>query len=131
MQIQKRDILRMVIALSAGLMVFTLWAAQAPVDGANNDAVQHGAVVFQTKGCIRCHSITGVGGDNAPDLGAVGKHMSGSRIQKQILKGGHGMPPFANVLSEDEVKDVVSFLRTCKTKQAPGCRTWTAEQKGQ
>ena len=27
------------------------------------------------------------------------------QIKTQILKGGHGMPPFGNVLSKDEVKD--------------------------
>jgi mono/diheme cytochrome c family protein len=135
MPIQKRVILRMVIALSAGLMVFTLWAAQTPATGTDNAAAQQGAGVFHET-CARCHSITGVGGDRGPDLSAVGKHMSAAKIQKQVLKGGHGMPPFANVLNDDQIKDVVAFLGTCKTKEAPGCRSWgtgmtAAKQKSQ
>jgi mono/diheme cytochrome c family protein len=111
----------MVIVLSAGLIAFTLWAAQTPDAGSGD--VQKGATVFR-ESCARCHRITGVGGDRGPELGAVGKHMSAAKIQKQILKGGHGMPPFANVLSDDQIKDAVAFLGTCKTKDAPGCRTW-------
>jgi cytochrome c1 len=41
------------------------------------------------------------------------------------------MPPFANVLTKDEVKDVVAFLASCRTDTAPGCRRWTASQPSQ
>jgi len=88
------------------------------------DARQRGAVVFQSKGCERCHSILGVGGDRAPDLGSVGQRKTASQIRMQVVSGGHGMPPFGKVLSKDEVKDVVVFLTACKTEAAPGCRQW-------
>jgi hypothetical protein len=32
------------------------------------------------------------------------------------------MPPFGNVLSKEEVKDLVAFLTTCRTDAALGCR---------
>jgi mono/diheme cytochrome c family protein len=91
---------------------------------ANADARLSGAVVFQTKGCERCHAIFGVGGDRAPDLGMIGQRKTASQIRTQIVNGGHGMPPFGKVLSKGEVKDVVVFLASCKTEAAPGCRQW-------
>ena len=91
---------------------------------ANEDGRQRGAAVFQTRGCERCHSILGVGGDRAPDLGNVGHRKTASQIRMQVVNGGHGMPPFGKVLSKDEVKDVVRFLASCKSETAPGCREW-------
>lgn len=85
---------------------------------------ERGSIVFHTRGCERCHSITGVGGDRAPDLGSVGQRKLPNAIRAQILKGGGGMPPFQQVLSKDEVKDVVAFLTSCRTDTAPGCRSW-------
>jgi mono/diheme cytochrome c family protein len=94
-------------------------------------ANERGANVFQTHGCVRCHSITGVGGDRAPDLGAVGQRLGARQIKTQILRGGHGMPPFEGILSKDEVKDLVTFLAACRTNAAPGCRQWMPAQPPQ
>jgi mono/diheme cytochrome c family protein len=88
------------------------------------DSLQRGAVVFETKGCERCHAILGVGGDRAPDLANVGQRKTASQIRTQVINGGHGMPPFGKILSKDEVKDVVGFLVSCKTEASPGCRQW-------
>jgi ubiquinol-cytochrome c reductase cytochrome b subunit len=98
------------------------------LDGASRD---RGSTAFQKSGCQQCHSITGVGGDRAPDLGAVGKRLTAGQIKKQILEGGRGMPPFGEVLPNDVVDDLVAFLRTCKSLTAPGCRTWTTTQHPQ
>ena len=95
-----------------------------PAHAVSEDARQRGAAVFQSKGCERCHSILGVGGDRAPDLGRVGQRKTPSQIRMQVENGGHGMPPFGKVLSKDEVKDVVRFLASCKSETAPGCREW-------
>ena len=92
------------------------------VCASNSDARERGAVAFHTKGCERCHAITGVGGDRAPDLGSVGQRRAPGQIKTQILNGGHGMPPFGKVLSKDDVKDLVAFLASCRTDTAPGCR---------
>jgi mono/diheme cytochrome c family protein len=64
-------------------------------------ATARGAAAFQTRDCERCHSILGVGGDHTPDLGTIGTRKSMSQIKTQIIKGGHGMPPFGDVLSKD------------------------------
>ncbi|MGA9426850.1 MAG: cytochrome c, partial [Terracidiphilus sp.] len=65
-----------------------------------------------------------VGGVRAPDLGNVGLKRSAGRIRKQIMTGGHSMPPFGGDLTKDEVNDLVEFLTSCRSKIAPGCRQW-------
>src|SRR5271156_1467285 len=99
-------------------------ATRASASPSGSEARERGAAVFQTRGCEKCHAILGVGGDRAPDLATVGQRRPAGQIKTQIIKGGHGMPPFGNVLSKDEVKDVLVFLTSCKTDTAPGCRQW-------
>lgn len=101
------------------------------VHASNASARDRGANVFHSKGCERCHSITGVGGDRGPDLSSVGGRHGARQIKQQIVKGGNGMPPFKDVLTKDEMKDLVAFLTTCRTNSAPGCRQWTSDQPPQ
>jgi len=96
---------------------------------ADLDARARGAAAFQTKGCLRCHSITGAGGTRAPDLGSVGLRRSPAQIRRQIVHGGHGMPPFGAVLGGRDIGDLVAFLSSCRSDQPPGCRTWKAPEK--
>jgi ubiquinol-cytochrome c reductase cytochrome b subunit len=63
-----------------------------------------------------------VGGTRGPDLGSVGLRRTPRQIRKQILHGGHGMPPFGGVLTRSEVDDLVLFLTSCRSDQVPGCR---------
>ncbi|MFY9935745.1 MAG: cytochrome c [Silvibacterium sp.] len=109
-------------ALFAFAAIVFAFANRPVAYASNSDARERGAIAFHTKGCERCHAILGVGGDRAPDLGSVGKRRAPGQIKTQILNGGHGMPPFGNVLSKDEVKDLVAFLTSCRTDAAPGCR---------
>jgi len=107
------------------ILAFT-FANRPGAYASSEDALHRGAMIFHSKGCERCHSITGVGGDRAPDLGSIGVRRGPRQIKTQILQGGHGMPPFEHVLSKDEVKDLVVFLTSCRTDTAPGCRDWGA-----
>src|ERR1700733_8199930 len=74
---------------------------RAVASSSSGEARERGAMVFQARGCERCHSILGVGGDRAPDLATVGKRRLASQIKIQVMNGGHGMPPFGDVLSKD------------------------------
>jgi mono/diheme cytochrome c family protein len=115
-----------------GCSMALLIGANHPLAHASDaGARDRGAHIFHTTGCESCHSITGVGGDRAPDLSSVGQRRNSGQIRKQILTGGKGMPPFKTVLTKSEVKDLVAFLTSCRTDSVPGCREWTATQPAQ
>ena len=118
-------------ALSACSIAIFAFAHHLVVYASSDEGRQRGAVAFHTKGCEQCHRIAGVGGDRAPDLGSVGQRRGASQIKVQILKGGHGMPPFERVLTKDEVKDLVVFLTSCRADTAPGCRQWMPSESPQ
>ena len=72
-----------------------------------------GREVFQTKGCMQCHSIGGVGGSKGPRLDAVGKRLKKDQIEHQIQQGSLAMPSFADALSPDELHTLVEYLHSC------------------
>lgn len=115
-----------------GCLFIALIIVNHPVAHASKaEERDHGALLFHSHGCERCHSITGVGGDRAPDLSSVGERRSADQIRKQILNGGNGMPPFKDIFSKGEVRDLVAFLNSCRTTSPPGCRQWPASQPAQ
>ncbi|HEX5283367.1 MAG TPA: cytochrome c [Bryocella sp.] len=73
--------------------------------------------LFREKGCEHCHGIAGVGTQLGPSLTTVGKHLSKAEIEQQIKDGGKQMPAFGDVLSPDEMKDLVDYL--VHKKKAP------------
>lgn len=84
---------------------------------ANGDQKRLGATLFHERGCEHCHGPNGTGGELGPDLSTVGKEMQKLDIERRILKGGGGMPPFADALQPDEVAALVEFLHA--KKKAP------------
>jgi len=121
-----RVLFRLVFSCSLLVVFFFLLPGVPEVSlAATSPARERGATAFQNSGCPRCHSITGVGGTRGPDLGAVSRRRTPAQIRRQILHGGHGMPPFGRVLSLRDVDDLVEFLSGCRSEKAPGCRTWS------
>jgi mono/diheme cytochrome c family protein len=60
-----------VIAAAAGFLALAASAVPAqPLFSATQDPLA-GSRVFGTKGCVKCHSINGVGGKVGPDLGRI------------------------------------------------------------
>lgn len=117
---------------SFGCLTVTFFAVSHPIAHASKaDQRDHGANLFHSHGCERCHSITGVGGNRAPDLSSVGTRRNADQIRKQILNGGNGMPPFKDVLTKGETRDLVAFLTSCRTTSPPGCRQWPAAKPSQ
>ncbi len=84
---------------------------------ANGDQKRLGATLFHERGCEHCHGPNGTGGELGPDLSTVGKEMQKPDIERRILKGGGGMPPFADALQPDEVAALVEYLHA--KKKAP------------
>jgi mono/diheme cytochrome c family protein len=73
-----------------------------------------GARVFVQADCANCHTLASVGasGTRGPNLD---RHFSGhshsfSFLVAQISNGGNGMPAYRNRLSEQEIRDVATFL---------------------
>ena len=88
---------------------------QAMVAGAG---VTPGAAVFQTKGCMNCHSLHGKGGTFGPALDHVGRGKTMEQIEHYIrdpksINPTAKMPP-QKELSDRELEEVAKFLSSLK-----------------
>jgi mono/diheme cytochrome c family protein len=80
-----------------------------------------GAVLFESSGCIACHTYAGSGNANlgAPDLTAIGTRHLGIRFQIRHLRcpscvnPGSPMPPFKS-LGGKRLHEVAVFLEASK-----------------
>jgi cytochrome c551 len=96
----------------AGLAVAPLaWAG-----GPSKAQIAAGDQLFHGSGCAHCHGENLQGSDVGPSLRDVGKRLKPDQITKQIHDGGMVMPAFGNVLSGDQIDQLVAFLRTQKAK---------------
>ena len=81
-------------------------------------AVSPGAAVFQTRGCMNCHSLHGTGGTFGPVLDTIGRKLSTEQIEQYIrdpkAKNPKAMMPPQTMLSEKELEEVASFLANLK-----------------
>lgn len=106
---------RILLALSVVLVIagFPMSRATAASD-ANSVA---GAEVFRQNGCEHCHGVDGIGTDRGPALTTIGKRMHKDEIEHQIRGGGKQMPPFQDVLNDEQVRQLVDYLS--HKKKAP------------
>lgn len=81
---------------------------------ANGNQKRFGAALFHERGCEHCHGADGIGGELGPELSTIGKQMTKPELEHRILKGGGGMPPFADALQPDEVAALVEYLHAKK-----------------
>jgi nitric oxide reductase subunit C len=80
--------------------------------------VSPGAAVFQTKGCMNCHSLHGTGGTFGPALDTVGRRMTTEQIEHYVqdpksVNPKSQMPP-QKELSARELEEVAKFLSSMK-----------------
>jgi mono/diheme cytochrome c family protein len=78
--------------------------------GANAQNAVDGAMVFQNSGCGGCHGANGEGGIG-PALAGNANLADAHAVVDQILHGGGGMPPFAQ-LTDEEIAAVAEFIRS-------------------
>ena len=81
--------------------------------------VSPGAAVFQTKGCMNCHSLQGTGGTFGPALDHIGAGMSKEEIGKYVrnpkaVDPSSKMPPQKDNLTDRELEEVSRFLAELK-----------------
>jgi len=72
-----------------------------------------GAVLYRDKGCAHCHGASLAGTPKGPALANVrtDKQWPPDKIKDQIMNGGKKMPPFADSLTDDEIAQIIDYLR--------------------
>lgn len=105
--------------ISLGLIVLSALPATAASDKPE-DSAKAGAALFSDKGCTYCHGPIGQGAKKGPALTDLWKDKTwtNEKITNQILNGGQKMPPFQDSVTDDEVKDLIAWLRA-KNKPVP------------
>jgi mono/diheme cytochrome c family protein len=105
------------IVLAVSLLVYL--EAREPADTGAVDVSAlgngfRGARVFVDAGCADCHTLSGAGavGTRGPNLD---RHFASHRhtfsfLVAQISNGGNGMPAFGDRLSDQQIRDVATFV---------------------
>ena len=77
-----------------------------------------GAAVFQTKGCMNCHSLHGTGGSFGPPLDTIGRSLTLEQIEHYVRNPKSVNPkalmPPQTELSDMELEEVARFLAGLK-----------------
>ncbi len=80
--------------------------------------VSPGAAVFQSRGCMNCHSLHGTGGTFGPALDTVGRKLSMEQVEHYIRDPKAANPkalmPPQKDLSDKELEEVAGFLANLK-----------------
>jgi len=84
----------------------------AEVIGVTSGHIYEGGQLFNDKGCLYCHAISGHGGQRGPDLTDVGSRLSSNELTWRIMNGGLNMPAFGGILTSDELSKLVAFLHS-------------------
>lgn len=104
----------------AGLLVTGTVGAQEMANNAETLKllVDEGAPLYSDN-CAGCHGAEGEGGVG-PSLVGTAKIKSRSALIFQILFGAtdHGMPPFVDVLSDQEIAAVATYVRNSWTNES-------------
>jgi cytochrome c2 len=117
------------IVVAAALCVWSMGVSAAwaqSVSSASQDPLA-GSRVFGGKGCVKCHSVNGVGGKVGPDLARISRPHSFfdlasamwnhlPRMAERMKSLGIDRPK----LDEQETRDLVGFLYTLNYFDRPG-----------
>lgn len=114
---QLKSILPIILLLTQGFFSVTAFAAP-PAAQAD---VQAGAALFHDKGCTYCHGVDLKGTKRGPAIDDIrdDKAWTPEKMTKQILNGGQKMPPFADSLSDEEIAQLVAYIRAKDRPAAP------------
>ena len=118
---------RWAVAAVACLLLYSPGAALAqPLFSPSQDPVA-GSRVFGTKGCVKCHSVNGVGGKIGPDLGRIPRPRSfydlAAAMWNHLPEMAERMRKFGIArpyLDPRETGDLIAFLYTLNYFDPPG-----------
>jgi mono/diheme cytochrome c family protein len=105
------------VLLATSLLMIVAGVPGPHARAASNVDRAAGAELFKQNGCEHCHGPDGVGTDRGPSLATVGKRLKKDQIEQQIRDGGKQMPPFKDVLNDDDTRKLVDYL--AHKKKAP------------
>lgn len=121
-----RDVMRVFI-ITFVLFIWPMGSPSAQPLSFQTQDPQAGSRVFGSKGCIHCHSISGVGGDIGPDLGRVDRPRSFYDLAAAMWNHLPGMVERMRSLgvsrtrlSPQETADLVAFLFSLNYFDEPG-----------
>ena len=105
--------------LLSGLIAFAIVPLHLSASSAS-EKEKAGAILFRDKGCTYCHGVGAVGTKKAPALTDLykDKTWTPAKITDQILNGGQKMPPFRDSVTDDEVAQLIAWLKA-KNKPTP------------
>jgi mono/diheme cytochrome c family protein len=103
------------VKLQIGLVFFSALVATsvARSQAVATADISAGAVLFRDN-CARCHGANLEGTGKAPALAEIRtkKHWTDERITNRILSGaGKKMPAFRGSLTEDQIRQLIAYLR--------------------
>lgn len=102
------------VAILAGATIALAFFGLALSAGAADDA---GAQTYKSN-CVVCHGADGTGTPTGKSLKAPDLHsdavqkMTVAQMITQVSDGKNNMPPFKSTLTDDQIKDVVMYVRT-------------------
>lgn len=100
-------------AILAGATIALAFFGLVPSAGAADDA---GAQTYKSN-CVVCHGADGTGTATGKSLKAPDLHsdavqkMTAAQMVTQVSDGKNNMPPFKSTLTDDQIKDVVAYVR--------------------
>jgi mono/diheme cytochrome c family protein len=112
---------RVILLVSVCVAMIFLGQALEPSRSVHADStsVRRGAELFAGNGCAHCHGENGIGGGKGPDLKNVARRMNAKQIVTQIHDGGKNMPPYGDALDEQQIADLVDYLRSKRKAGLP------------
>lgn len=88
--------------------------------GAAGEPAREGAALFSERGCQLCHTALGRGGHYGPDLTDVARRLSPEEITVRTMNGIRDMPAYRDILTAEELSELVAFFRAMDGLRAEG-----------
>lgn len=79
-------------------------------------SVDDGLKVYEGN-CLACHGAEGTGGHNGPDLQLSQTAEDAQKVIERVKNGGTTMPAFADILTEEEIRNVAAYLSEIVAKK--------------